>query len=152
MDNHHDTTSTTPIQRAAAAVGVTFLLVGILGFVPGITTDYDQLELAGHESGAKLLGIFEVSVLHNVVHLLFGVAGLALARRYDSARTYLIGGGVVYFVLFLYGLLVDHDSPANFVPLNSADNVLHLVLSLGMVGLGVALSRRRSGARSDASH
>jgi len=64
-----------PIQKAAAAVGAVFLLVGILGFVPGITTGFGDMKFAGHESGAELLGIFQVSVLHNIVHLLFGVAG-----------------------------------------------------------------------------
>ena len=121
-----------------------FLLVGVAGFIPGITTDFDSLKFAGHESDAQLLGIFEVSVLHNIVHLLFGVAGLALARTFDGARSYLIAGGVVYLVLFVYGLVIDHDDDANFVPLNDADNWLHLGLGLGMVTLGAALGRRAS--------
>ena len=129
------------VRKAAAAVGAVFLLVGILGFVPGVTTNDDDLELAGHHSGAKLLGVFEVSVLHNVVHLLFGVAGLLLSRRSRTAATYLLGGGLVYFVLWLYGVLVDHDSQANFVPLNSADNWLHLVLAIGMTALGALALR-----------
>jgi len=126
----------------AALVGVVFLLVGILGFIPGITTNlYDGLEFAGHEGDAKLLGLFEVSVLHNIVHLLFGVAGLALARTWAGARTFLIGGGAIYLVLWLYGLVVDQDSSANFVPLNDADNWLHFLLGVGMIGLGVVLGR-----------
>jgi 4-hydroxybenzoate polyprenyltransferase len=125
------------------AVGVVFLAVGILGFIPGITTHYDQLTFAGHESEAALLGIFNVSILHNLVHLAFGVAGIALARTFNGARSYLIGGGVVYLLLFIYGLLIDHDSSANFVPVNDADNWLHLVLAIGMIALGVALGRRR---------
>ncbi len=131
-----------PVQAAAAAVGLVFLLVGILGFIPGITTGYDSMEAAGRESHAELLGIFQVSILHNVVHLLFGVAGLALARRADTARAYLIGGGVIYLVLWVYGLVIDKTSEANFVPLNNADNWLHLLLGLGMIALGVLLSRR----------
>ena len=70
-----------PVQKAALAVGAVFLPVGVLGFVPGITTNYDQLTFAGHHSDAALLGIFNVSVLHNLVHLAFGVAGIALARK-----------------------------------------------------------------------
>ena len=105
-----------PVQKAALAVGVVFLAVGILGFVPGITTNYDQLSFAGHHSDAALLGIFNVSVLHNLVHLAFGIAGIVLARTFNSARSYLIGGGVVYLALFVYGLVIDHDSSANFVP------------------------------------
>ncbi|MBY6539453.1 DUF4383 domain-containing protein [Rhodococcus sp. BP-349] len=130
-----------PVQWGALIVGVVFLLVGVLGFVPGITTDYDMLTFAGHHSGAMLLGIFEVSILHNIVHLLFGVAGILFARAPSSARLYLIGGGVIYLVLFVYGLVVDHDSSANFVPLNDADNWLHLALGVGMIGLGLALPR-----------
>jgi 4-hydroxybenzoate polyprenyltransferase len=139
-----------PIRTAATAVAAVFVLVGILGFIPGITTDYDQLELAGHESHAKLLGLFEVSVLHNAVHLLYGLAGLALARTRSGARTYLIGGGVVYLLLFVYGLLIDVEpgKESDFVPFNVADNWLHLVLGLGMIGLGVALSRDRDRTRA----
>ena len=62
--------------KAALAVGAVFLVVGLLGFVPGITTHDEQLTFAGHHSDAALLGIFNVSVLHNLVHLLFGVAGI----------------------------------------------------------------------------
>ena len=132
-----------PVQMAALIVGVTFLAVGILGFIPGITTNYDDMSFAGHESEAKLLGLFQVSILHNIVHLLFGLAGIAMARTWESARTYLIGGGVIYLVLFVYGLIVDKDSGANFVPLNGADNVLHVGLGLGMIALGFILGKER---------
>ncbi|MEV0674971.1 DUF4383 domain-containing protein [Actinosynnema sp. NPDC050436] len=132
----------TPVQSAALAVGAVFLLVGIAGFIPGITTDYDMLSFAGHHSGAKLLGVFEVSVLHNIVHLLFGVAGVVLAKTASGARAFLVGGAAVYLVLWLYGLVIDHDSAANFVPVNDADNWLHLGLALGMAALGFGLSRR----------
>lgn len=131
-----------PVQVAAAAVGAVFLLVGILGFIPGITTGYDGMEAAGRESHAELLGIFQVSILHNVVHLLFGLAGLLLARTPVNARNYLIGGGVVYLVLWLYGLLIDKTSEANFVPVNSADDWLHFFLGAGMIALGVLLGRQ----------
>jgi hypothetical protein len=141
MSTRATTTARTPVQIAAAVFGVVFLLVGILGFIPGVTTNYDQLAAAGHGSGALLLGVFAVSVLHNIVHLLFGVAGLAMARTPAGARNFLIGGGVVYLVLWLYGLLIDHGSQANFVPVNTADNWLHLVLAVAMIGLGVALTR-----------
>jgi hypothetical protein len=131
----------TPVQKAALVVGAVFLLVGIAGFIPGLTTNYDTLEFAGHHSGALLLGLFNVSILHNLVHLAFGVAGVALARTVSGARGFLIGGGVVYLVLWLYGLVIDMTGDANFVPVNDADNWLHLVLAIGMIGLGVALGR-----------
>ncbi|WP_313823665.1 DUF4383 domain-containing protein [Citricoccus sp.] len=124
-----------PVQLAALAFGVVFLLVGIAGFIPGITTGYDTLQFAGHHSEAMLMGIFQVSILHNIVHLLFGIAGLVLARTGTAARQYLLWGGIIYFVLWLYGLFIGHESPANFVPLNDADNWLHLGLALAMVAL-----------------
>jgi hypothetical protein len=130
----------TPLQVATTVVAVVFLVVGVAGFIPGITTNYDQMQFAGHESTAELLGIFQVSVLHNIVHLLFGVAGLAMAMSRAAARAYLIGGGAVYGVLFVYGLLVDKRSDANFVPLDRADDILHLVLAIGMIALGLVLS------------
>lgn len=138
------------VQLAAVGVAATFLIVAVLGFVPGITTDYDQLSLAGHQSEAKLLGLFQISVLHNLVHGLFGVIGLALAKSPAGARAFLLGGGAVYLVLTAYGSVIDHDSAANFVPLNVADNFLHLGLGLGMVGLGVVLGKQAARATVDA--
>jgi uncharacterized membrane protein len=132
-------------RTVALVVGAAFVLVGIAGFIPGITTNYDQLQLAGHESEAQLLGIFQVSVLHNVLHLLLGGAGLAMARRTGSAVTYLVVGGLAYLALWVFGLAVDHESSANVIPLDDADNWLHLGLGVGMVGLGLLGQRRARG-------
>ena len=133
----------------ARLMGIVFILVGILGFIPGLNRMHGQHEgLVVHGPGhGYLLGLFHVNLLHNLVHLLFGVAGLAAARSWSGARAYLIGGGVIYAVLWLYGLLIDEDSNANFVPVNDADNWLHLLLGVGMVGVGVALSRGRTADR-----
>ncbi len=135
------TTGTHPVRTATRAVGVVFLLVGVLGFVPGITSHFGDMTVAGHMSDAKLLGLFQVSILHNLVHLLFGVLGIALSKRASQAKLYLIVGGVVYLVLWIYGLVIGMDSSANFVPVNSADNWLHFVLGVGMLLLGVVLGR-----------
>lgn len=134
----------TPVQLGSAVVGAVFLLVGILGFVPGITTNYSEMTFATHDSGAMLLGIFGVNVLHNVVHLLFGVVGLATARSAAAAKSFLLIGGAIYLVLWLFGLVVDLDSALNFVAINTADNWLHLLLGVGMVALGAVLPRIRS--------
>jgi ABC-type transport system involved in multi-copper enzyme maturation permease subunit len=131
--------SRSPLQLAATVVGLAFLLAGIGGFIPGITTDASDIALYGHESPAKLLGIFQVSVLHNVIHLVFGLAGLVMAR--SAPRAYLVGGGLIYLVVWLYGLLISPMSNLNFVPLDDADNWLHLTLGAAMVLLGVVLSR-----------
>ena len=132
----------TAVQTLATAVGATFLLVGILGFIPGITTHYGDMSFAGHDSGAKLLGIFQVSILHNIVHLLFGIVGLALARAADTARTYLVGGGVVYLALWVLGIVGGGD----WIPVNTADNWLHFILGIGMIGLGFVAGRETARA------
>ena len=144
------TTSAThsPLQVAAAAVGAVFLLVGIAGFIPGLTQDFDDIRFAGHDSDAQLLGLFQVLVLHNLVHALFGVAGLAMARSWSGARAFLLYGGAIYLVLFVYGMLIDHDSSANFVGLNTADDYLHLLLGVAMVGVGLVLGKGATGTRS----
>jgi len=130
-----------PIQSVALLVGVVFLVVGILGFIPGITSNYDQLKFAGHNSDAQLLGIFDTSILHNIVHLLYGLAGIALARTIDGARTFLVGGGLVYLVLFVYGAIWHGEAGSNWIPVNWADDILHLALGAGMVIVGIVLSR-----------
>ncbi len=129
-------------QKGALVFGVVFLIVGIAGFIPGLTMDMGSMAMAGHGSMALLLGLFQVSALHNIVHLLFGVVGLVAARTATGARLYLLIGGIVYAVLFVYGLFTaGMMGGANFVPLNSADNVLHAVLAVAMIVLGVVLPR-----------
>lgn len=129
------------LQLASQVVGAVFLLVGILGFIPGITSNYGALGMAGHTSEALLLGVFQVSILHNIVHLLFGVAGVLMARTASQAKGFLLYGGIIYLILWLYGLVIGLESPANFVPVNTADNWLHFVLGVGMIALALLLSR-----------
>ena len=69
--------------------------------------------------------------------------GVLMARTAPQARLFLLVGGIVYLVLWVYGLVIDHESTANFVPLNTADNWLHLALGVAMVGLSF-LHRERS--------
>jgi hypothetical protein len=120
-------------QTLALVFGLAFLGAGVLGFIPGITTNLGDIEFAGNDSPSELLGLFQVSILHNIVHLLFGIAGIALSRTLDGARTYLLGSGVIYVVLVLYGLFVGSGSDANFVPINNAGDLLHLALAIGLL-------------------
>jgi Domain of unknown function (DUF4383) len=132
-------------QNLALLFGVVFLVVGILGFIPGITTNYDELKFAGNDSDAELLGIFQVSILHNIAHLLFGV-GILLARTHEGARTYLLGGALIYSVLFIYGLFVGGGDDANFIPMNGADDVLHLLLAITFIAAYFVTGRERPAA------
>jgi hypothetical protein len=135
-------------QVLTLIVGIVYTLIGVVGF---FVTGFDNF--AGHE-GELLLG-FEVNPLHNIVHVLVGVLGLALSARLATARTFGWLLFIAYGVVFVYGLIVDKESDANFLALNGADDVLHLVSAA--VGLVIALlpvrrslapGDRRSGAYS----
>ena len=141
MNDHTDADDRPLLRKAAALVGIVFLLVGILGFVPGITEDAPG-SFAGEDSEGSLLGVFQTGVLHNLVHGLFGVAGIAMARRTDTARTFLLAGGAVYLLLFVVGLLGMMD----WLPADDTDDWLHLGLGAAMVALGLVLGRERQAA------
>jgi uncharacterized membrane protein len=123
----------TDIQRAAMLFGIVFLIVTLVGFIPGITTDYDRL-----------------TTFDNIVHLLFGVAGLVAAATWAASRTYFIVGGIVYLAVWLYGLLIDLSSSANFIGVNAAANWLHFVLGLVFLLVFFALGRTEPAARTAA--
>src|SRR5918998_6752623 len=130
------------LQTAALAIGIVFLAVGVIGFIPGLTEDAPG-SFAGEDSEGSIFGVFQTSILHNLVHALFGVLGIVLARTWEGASAYLLGGGGVYLGLFLVGLMGAMD----WLPADDTDDWLHLALALGMVGLwAVARGRRGVGA------
>ncbi len=129
----------THVQMVALLAGISFLLLGLFGFIPGITTRFDDLAFAGERSHAQLLGVFQVSVVHNIVHLIFGLAGITMARTWEGARAFLLGGGVVYVALWLLGAL----GGADWIPADSADNWLHLGLGVAMISVGLAFATAR---------
>lgn len=131
----------TAMQKAALAMGAVFVLVGVLGFVPGVT-QFDTFKVAEQEWMAMLLGVFMVSVLHNIVHLLFGV--VVSPRR----GTTVLRGPTCSQVApstWCCGSMAWSSTSAsvNFVPVNTADNGLHLELGVVMIGLALVLGRRR---------
>ncbi len=112
------------------AFGAVYLLVGIVGF---FVTGFD--DFFAHNTNETLLG-FEINGMHNVVHILIGVAGLVLSRTLAGARTYGWLLAVGYGAAFINGLLAINKE-WDFLSINTADNVLHLVTAL--VGLVIAL-------------
>lgn len=113
----------TTVQRVAQIFGVVFLIIGIAGFFFSVTMDE-----------AMLLGLFPVNVLHNVVHLVFGIWGLAAARSFAGARNYARITGVLYLVLAVVGWI----DPTGFgvVPLGGNDVWLHALIGIVLTFFG----------------
>jgi nitrate reductase gamma subunit len=125
-------------ESLAGLFGMAFVAVGVAGFVPGVVDHYEQLVWWKNGSGAQLLGVFQVSILLNLVHIGFGTLGLLMARTTSTARVYLSGGGAAYLALGVYGLLIDRAGDANVVPVDRADDWLDLGLGVAMIYAGLA--------------
>jgi hypothetical protein len=130
------------LQIGATLFSGLLITLGVAGFLPGFTSNYGALEFGGTSSDAMLLGLFQVSILHNLVHLMVGLLGLALAGSYGGARVFLVGAGTVFLVLWLFGVLIAFPGPGNFLPCNTAGNWLHLVLGVTMIGAAALLVRQ----------
>jgi hypothetical protein len=126
-------------RPVAVAAGGLLVGLGVLGFVPGVTTHAGDIAFAGHGSHAELFGYFRVSVLLNLVHVATGLAVFAVARTEPAARSYLTACGVAYLLIWVLGPL----TLGGWLPLNSADNWLHLVTGSVLLGLGSLVGRAR---------
>jgi hypothetical protein len=113
---------------------LTLVALGVLGFFYNASFDSGD----GLERDA-VLGILDVNAWHNLVHISTGVVGLAVAGSYGGARGYALGFGALYLVLALIGFIMgDGEEIANLVPVNTEDNVLHLLLGIAGVAAGLA--------------
>lgn len=135
----------TAAQGAGALVGAVFLVIGVLGFIPGITTGLDELTWT-RDSGAELFGIFSVCVLLNIIHIIFGVMGLVMAQTFWRSKAYLFFGAVLCLGLWGYGLAVHLDASMNTLTLDSSDNWLHLGLGGVMLVLAFTLAGTKAPA------
>ena len=123
----NDRSGRTPAQLYALVVGGTLVFAGIVGFF------YSSAFGSPGEVDA-VFGILDVNAWHNIVHIATGGLGL-LSLGYAAARTYALGLGVVYLVVAIWGFIIgDGESILGFIPVNTEDNVLHLLL--GLLGLG----------------
>ena len=129
-------TRRSPAQIYALVFGLVLVAVGILGFF------YNASFAAGDETLTDrdaVLGILDVNGWHNVVHIATGLLGLAVAGSYANARTYALGFGATYILVAIIGFIYgDGDSIFRLIPVNTEDNVLHLVIGIAGIGAGVA--------------
>jgi hypothetical protein len=122
----------TPAQTYSLVFGATLLLVGIIGFAVNSSFDTGSNVSTGDE-----LIIFEVSGWHNLVHIASGLVGLALFRRNDTARLFALGFGAVYLLVTIIGF-ADGNDVLGLIPVNGADNVLHLLIAALGIAAGLA--------------
>jgi hypothetical protein len=134
----------TPVQAAATAFAEAFLLLGVAGFIPGITSNVGQLGFSGYQSHAELFGIFHVSVMHNLLHLILGCAGIVLSRKAARARSYLVVGGGTYLVPVVCSTFATLAGSDDVV--FDANDWLHLGIAAAMITVGVALGHRHDAA------
>jgi hypothetical protein len=127
-------------------MGVAFLVVGVLGFVPPLLT---HPEHDAHRGGlvvtafeGYLLGLFHVNVLHSLVHVLFGVMGIVMSRSFDAARLYARIVAVSYALLAVMGLFAGLNTLFGFVPIHGNDVWLHAVIAAIAAYFGFAAPDR----------
>lgn len=129
----------------ATIYGVVFLLIGIAGFIPGVTTPHQNPDITIGAGLGLAFGLFPVNVLHNLVHIAFGIWGLA-SRSFSAGRTYAMAVAIIYGVLTLMGLVPVLQTTFGLVPLYGHDVWLHAVLAL--VAAWVAFAPRADADRT----
>lgn len=114
----------------ALLFGILFLAVGVLGFVPGMVQPLHEGHPEVMGNAGQLLGLFPVNEVHNAVHILFGLWGLAASRSLGGSVTYARGVAIIYAVLTICGFIPALATGFGFVPLYGNDVWLHGLLAL----------------------
>ncbi len=142
------------VRDFARFAGIAFILVGLLGFIPGITQSPPPgaPDLAVDTAYGWLLGLFPVNLMHNLVHIALGAWGLAAARAWDSARTYARGTAIIYAVLAVMGLVPGLDTMFGLAPIFSHDVWLHALLAAGLGYFGFLAPARHREMAGTATH
>ena len=136
----------TAAQWFCLIVGGTLVVVGLLGFLAEATFDTSAGSDPGAVDGENLI-LFEVNGWHNVVHIASGLFLLALAGRHRTARTAALSFGAIYAVVTVIGLIDGHDV-LGLIPVNPADNVLHILLTVAALAAGLSSDRGRREVRA----
>ena len=120
-------------QVYAMVLGGVLVLVGIAGFL------VEPSFAVGDSAQRGTLIVFDINGWHNVVHLLSGIVGLAMAGTAAKARLFSIGYGVVYVLVTILGFIVgDGGLLLSIIPINTADNLLHLAIAVTGIAIGLS--------------
>jgi len=130
----------------ALVLGIIFLLVGIAGFVPGLLqTPEPAADVQVTQSFGRLMGLFPVNALHNVVHIVFGIWGIAAYRSYTGARGYSKAVAIIYAVLAVMGIIPGLNTTFGLIPLYGHDIWLHAVIAIAAAYFGFVATDREVG-------
>lgn len=130
------------VQTFARIYGILFLIVGVGGFIPGVTQPHDHPGLAVEAASGMELGLFPVNALHNLVHIIFGAWGLFAARALGTARTYARVVAIAYALLTILGLIPATNTTFGLVPIYGHDVWLHALLAAVAAYFGFAYRER----------
>jgi hypothetical protein len=130
-------------RRFAQVLGAVFLLVGIMGFIPALLTNpanhpHGDHPLTVTAFDGYLLGLFHVNVLHSAVHVLFGVMGLLMGARWETARLYARIVAVAYALLAVMGLVPALNTVFGLIPIHGHDVWLHAAIAAVAAYFGFA--------------
>lgn len=139
------------IKTFALIFGIVYLLVGILGFVPGLNQHSADLQPISVEMAhGRLLGLFPVNAMHNLVHILIGVWGILASRSIGGARAYAQGLAIIYGLLTILGLIPATQTLFGLAPIYGHDVWLHALTALVAAYFGF-IARNTDGLPADAS-
>jgi hypothetical protein len=129
-------------RNFAIVLGVIYIVVGVLGFVPPLLTSRaDAPSLALDQAYGYLFGLFPVNILHSLVHLGVGVWGVLAARTLAAARTYAAAVAVIFGVLTVMGLVPRLNTAFGFIPLFGHDIWLHALTAIAAAYFGFRETR-----------
>lgn len=134
-----------PARLYATLVGGALVVVGILGFFYSSSFGTDRQV---NRESEEVLGVLAVNGWHNLIHISTGLLGLAAAAY--AARTYALALGLAYLLVSIWGFLVVDDgfgALLSTVPVNTADNVLHLILGLTGLAAGAATPKPKGSGK-----
>ncbi|HYH60102.1 MAG TPA: DUF4383 domain-containing protein [Thermoleophilaceae bacterium] len=138
-----------PAQLYALIFGVVLVAAGVLGFF------YEASFATGDDTLVErdaVLGILDVNGWHNLVHILSGLVGLAVVGSYASARVYALAFGAVYILVAILGFIYGNgDSIFKLIPVNTEDNLLHVLIGVAGLGAGMATPAEPSPTTTAAS-
>lgn len=125
------------VRYFALIFGIIYLLVGLMGLIPGLVSDASNPGVNVDVLNGTLLGVFPVNIIHTLIHLLIGLWGIMAYRSYDGSRSYARTTGIIFLILFVMGLIPGLNTLFGLTPLYGSDIWLHLLSGIVALYFGL---------------